>query len=92
MGYVLRMSSEPWLPGHPASGYLGGSSVLSAAVLFLLPTPQMVSPVTSPEEGPAEYRRHETRPKSNLFLKITALCLYHCCFPVMQTETFVFFV
>lgn len=73
-GYVLRMSREPWLPGHLASGYLGGSSVLSAAS-----SANSTNGISSPEEGPAEYRRHETLPKSNLFLKITALCPFQLC-------------
>lgn len=63
------------LLGSLASGYLGDSSVLSASVLSLLATPQMVFPVTSLEECPEEYCHHETCPKPELFVP-SKLLLY----------------
>lgn len=63
------------LLGSLLTGYLGGSSVLSAAVLSLLTPPQMVFPVTNLEECPEEYSRHETCPKPNLFVA-SKLLLY----------------
>lgn len=94
VGCVLRMSSEPWLPGILASGYLGGSSLLSAAVLSLLAIPQMISPVTCLEEGPAEYCHHETCPKINLTVS-SKLRLYVCITAVFwlckHRQTFGFF-
>lgn len=63
------------LLGSPASGYLGGSSVLSAAVLSLLATPQMLFPVTNLEACAEEYCHHETCPKPSLFVH-SKLLLY----------------